>query len=234
MIQPPARSIQEISQNTSKRESSGTGSTVYVDGSVMPDAIGQFAQFQPSAAAERDLPARRQTAGGHGICSQCLLRPRLPSPNMRWTLPRPKGESSRTTLAGFVRSWSGYSTGKGLSVRHRIFPSSRALHVNLTFVDIAAEELNPEYMRGYGEVPAAAAVELNGIAAELKSLARQLDQYLTRGSRGKPAGALGAAGAKWRRSLTAQEVGSDHYRARISGIPVYPVDDHRQARRQQF
>lgn len=62
-------------------------------------------------------------------------------------------------------------------------PVSRALHVNLTFVDIAAEELKPEYMSGYGQVPQAAAVELNGIAAELKGLVRQLDQYLMRGSR---------------------------------------------------
>jgi GTP-binding protein EngB required for normal cell division len=37
-------------------------------------------------------------------------------------------------------------------------------------------------MRGYGEVPPAAAVELNGIAGELQSLVRQLDHYLTRGA----------------------------------------------------
>jgi len=73
--------------------------------------------------------------------------------------------------------------GQGIERPASDIPVSRALHVNLTFVDIAAEELNPEYMRGYGEVPPAAAVELNGIAAELKSLARQLDHYLTRGSR---------------------------------------------------
>lgn len=62
-------------------------------------------------------------------------------------------------------------------------PVSRSLHVNLTFVDIAAEELKPEYMRGYGEIPAAAAVELNGIAGELQSLVKQLDRYLTQGAR---------------------------------------------------
>jgi GTP-binding protein EngB required for normal cell division len=62
-------------------------------------------------------------------------------------------------------------------------PVSRALHVNLTFVDIAAEELKPEYMRGYGEIPPAAAVELNGIAGELQSLVKQLDRYLTQGAR---------------------------------------------------
>ncbi len=62
-------------------------------------------------------------------------------------------------------------------------PVSRTLHVNLTFVDIAAEELKPEYMRGYGEIPAAAAIELNGIAGELQSLVKQLDRYLTQGAR---------------------------------------------------
>ncbi len=62
-------------------------------------------------------------------------------------------------------------------------PVSRSLHSYLTFVDIATEELKPEYMRGYGEVPPAAAVELNGIAGELQGLVRQLDQYLIRGSR---------------------------------------------------
>jgi GTP-binding protein EngB required for normal cell division len=62
-------------------------------------------------------------------------------------------------------------------------PVSRSLHATLTFIDIAAEELKPEYMRGYGEVPSAAAVELNGISGELQGLVRQLDQYLMRGSR---------------------------------------------------
>ena len=62
-------------------------------------------------------------------------------------------------------------------------PVSRALHVNLTFVDIAAEELKPEYMRGYGEIPPTAAIELNGIAGELQSLVKQLDRYLTQGAR---------------------------------------------------
>jgi hypothetical protein len=54
------------------------------------------------------------------------------------------------------------------------------LHASLTFIDIAAEELKPEYMRGYGEIPPAAAVELNGIAGELKGLVGQLDQFLMR------------------------------------------------------
>jgi GTP-binding protein EngB required for normal cell division len=73
--------------------------------------------------------------------------------------------------------------GQGIERPQSDIPVSRSLHTTLTFVDIAAEELKPEYMRGYGEIPPAAAVELNGIAGELQSLVRQLDQYLTRGSR---------------------------------------------------
>jgi GTP-binding protein EngB required for normal cell division len=61
-------------------------------------------------------------------------------------------------------------------------PVGRSLHSTLTFVDLAVEELKPEYMRGYGEVPPQAAVELNGIAGELQGLVRQLDHYLTRGA----------------------------------------------------
>jgi GTP-binding protein EngB required for normal cell division len=61
-------------------------------------------------------------------------------------------------------------------------PAGRSLHSTLTFVDIAVEELKPEYMRGYGEVPPQAAVELNGIAGELQGLVRQLDHYLMRGT----------------------------------------------------
>lgn len=61
-------------------------------------------------------------------------------------------------------------------------PVTRSLHSTLTFVDIAVEELKPDYMRGYGEVPSAAAIELNGIAGELRGLVRQLDQYLMHGA----------------------------------------------------
>ncbi len=39
-------------------------------------------------------------------------------------------------------------------------PVSRSLRAVLAFIDTAVEELTPECMRGYGEVPADAAVEL--------------------------------------------------------------------------
>ena len=73
--------------------------------------------------------------------------------------------------------------GQGVERPPADIPVSRSLHSHLTFVDIATEELKPEYMRGYGEVPPQAAVELNGIAGELQGLVRQLDQFLMHGSR---------------------------------------------------
>ena len=72
--------------------------------------------------------------------------------------------------------------GQGIERPSAEIPVSRSLHAVLTFIDIAVEELKPEYMRGYGEVPAAAAVELSGIAGELRGLVSQLDRYVVHGS----------------------------------------------------
>jgi len=72
--------------------------------------------------------------------------------------------------------------GQGIERPEPSIPVSRSVHTALTFIAIAAEELQPKYMRGYGEVPPSAAVELNGIAGELLSLVSQLDQYVMRGA----------------------------------------------------
>jgi GTP-binding protein EngB required for normal cell division len=60
-------------------------------------------------------------------------------------------------------------------------PASRAIHVALGAIDIAVEELKPQYMRGYGDLPEAAATELNGIVGELRGLVSKLDRYLAEG-----------------------------------------------------
>lgn len=57
-------------------------------------------------------------------------------------------------------------------------PVSRCLLSNLTFVDIAAEELRPRYMRGYGAISPEAAAELNKIATDLQQVMRQFRHYL--------------------------------------------------------
>jgi len=63
-------------------------------------------------------------------------------------------------------------------------PSVGSLHgirVILNFVEIAAEELKPKYMRGYGEVADSMMPELNGIANEIQQIARKLHLYLAQG-----------------------------------------------------
>jgi predicted GTPase len=57
-------------------------------------------------------------------------------------------------------------------------PATRAVLTNLTFVDIAIEELKPSYMRGSGVVPEDALTELNGVVDELRSLVTGMERYL--------------------------------------------------------
>jgi hypothetical protein len=71
--------------------------------------------------------------------------------------------------------------GQGIPREKPSIPASRAVHVHLTAIDIAAEELEPKYMRGYGEVPASVATELNGIVGELTALIHCFDRYLSEG-----------------------------------------------------
>ncbi len=57
-------------------------------------------------------------------------------------------------------------------------PATRAILSNLTFVDIAIEELKPHYMRGFGAVPDDAVSELNGVVHELRALITGMKRYL--------------------------------------------------------
>ncbi|HEX4020340.1 MAG TPA: dynamin family protein [Acidobacteriaceae bacterium] len=57
-------------------------------------------------------------------------------------------------------------------------PASRAVLTNLAFIDIAVEELKPNYMRGSGAVPDDAVSELNGVVYELRSLVCGMERYL--------------------------------------------------------
>ncbi len=71
--------------------------------------------------------------------------------------------------------------GQGIDRGKPFVPASRALHVHLGAIDIAVEELKPEYMRGYGAVPENVARELNGIVGELSALVSRFDHYLSAG-----------------------------------------------------
>jgi GTP-binding protein EngB required for normal cell division len=57
-------------------------------------------------------------------------------------------------------------------------PASRAVYTGLTTIEIAVEELRPQYMKGYGELPPELATELEGISGELFGLVERLNRYL--------------------------------------------------------
>ena len=59
--------------------------------------------------------------------------------------------------------------------------AAHSVRTALDFIDISAEELEPKYMRGYGEVPESAVPELNGIVSELQGLVQKLNSYLWSG-----------------------------------------------------
>jgi len=85
---------------------------------------------------------------------------------------------------------TGILEAQGIGRPEPFIPVSRSLHIGLTFIKIAAEELQPRYMRGYGQISPAAATDLNRIASELVGLTAELDRYVTSELPGpaKPAG----------------------------------------------
>ena len=57
-------------------------------------------------------------------------------------------------------------------------PATRAIMTDLSFVEVAIEEMRPHYMLGYGAVPEDAIDELNGVIEELRSLADGMQRYV--------------------------------------------------------
>jgi GTP-binding protein EngB required for normal cell division len=72
--------------------------------------------------------------------------------------------------------------GQGIPRPDAWCPTTRAIYTCLTTIDIAAEELRPQYMRGFGDVPPELATELEGISGELRGLVARLNQYLLQGA----------------------------------------------------
>lgn len=72
--------------------------------------------------------------------------------------------------------------GQQIDLPAPAIPASRSLYTTLTFVHIDIEELKPQYMRGYGELPESLAHELNGIVGELENLVQKLNELLSQQS----------------------------------------------------
>ncbi len=72
--------------------------------------------------------------------------------------------------------------GQGIPRKPPWVSASRAINGRLCSIDIAAEELKPKYMRGFGNVSNTTATELNGISGELQALVVRLEKYLAGGT----------------------------------------------------
>lgn len=70
--------------------------------------------------------------------------------------------------------------GQSLAPEPPHISAAHAIHVNLTFIDIAIAELAPHYMRGYGPVSEQGAADLKRIVTELESGVKELTEYMAR------------------------------------------------------
>jgi GTP-binding protein EngB required for normal cell division len=67
---------------------------------------------------------------------------------------------------------------QGINPPEPELPARRSIRVTLEFCDIAFDECRPKAMRGYGRVPPSVVPELNGLVDEMRSILRQLNNYL--------------------------------------------------------
>ena len=57
-------------------------------------------------------------------------------------------------------------------------PATRAIMTDLSFVEIAIEEMKPRHMLGYGDVPQDAVSELNAVTDELRSVVEGMQRFM--------------------------------------------------------
>lgn len=72
----------------------------------------------------------------------------------------------------------GVLDAQGIAAQQAPIPALHAIGVALDAIGIEIEELMPEHMRGYGDLPEPAAKELNGIVEQLRELAAEFEAYL--------------------------------------------------------
>jgi GTP-binding protein EngB required for normal cell division len=87
----------------------------------------------------------------------------------------------RNSMARFRDQLGRVMDGLGIVPEGAAFGSLHSIRVTLTFVRIAVQEMAPQCLRGYGEVPEDVAPQLQGLCAELEGLVGRLDASLAQG-----------------------------------------------------
>jgi hypothetical protein len=114
----------------------------------------------------------------------------------------------RKTIEGYIARLRGQLVQvlarQSLAPEEPRISAAHAIHVDLTFIEIAIAELAPHYMRGYGPVSEQGAADLHGVIAELQSTVKELHKYLPPSNSGNRQGG-GDAEALNRRRLRDEE-----------------------------
>jgi GTP-binding protein EngB required for normal cell division len=104
-----------------------------------------------------------------------------PFPKYRPDVSLPQARLIRGQLARFRDHLSRVLSTAGIHYGGPQFGALHSIRVTLTFVRIAIQEMNPEYLRGYGDLPGSSAAELRGLCMELEGLVDALERTLALG-----------------------------------------------------
>ena len=130
----------------------------------------------PSRTAASDLSIHRQVARRHrgrpprrdlGVAVSALHR-------RSYSRPSPSDRGPHSAPAVAVSAYARLATDGASARRHSRHARGDD---DLTFIDIAIEELKPQYMRGFGTVPDDAVNQLNGVVHEL-TLSTGTERYV--------------------------------------------------------
>ena len=109
----------------------------------------------------------------------------LNSPESKTAFPRYSAELSpeqrqsiETYVARLREQILRVLEAQGIAAQQAPIPALHAITVALDAIGIEIEELMPEHMRGYGDLPEAAAEELSGIVEQLHGLTQEFEGYL--------------------------------------------------------
>lgn len=89
-------------------------------------------------------------------------------------LSPPQVQIIRSSIARFRNQLARALDGLGLVGERPVLGSLHSIRVTLTFLRVAVQEMAPHYLRGYGEVAASVAPQLQGLCAELEGLLERL------------------------------------------------------------
>ncbi len=104
--------------------------------------------------------------------SKCLF------PKYRPDVTPAQAKLIRNSIARFREQLSRALDSLGVVHEGPPFEALRSIRITLGFVQVAVEEMAPQYLRGYGSLPQGAVSQLQGVCAELEGLLKRLDASL--------------------------------------------------------